>query len=99
MTNVSEILQQPLDVVEFELRAQRIGEALAQFFEDAAGALHVDLARHLHGDVVAVVTPAQRTSERIGVVVGARLTLPAGLAGTLALTLPLLHLLREALRT
>src|SRR6476619_5003485 len=31
-----EILQQPLDVVEFELRPQRIGEALAQLFENAA---------------------------------------------------------------
>ena len=43
------ILQQPLDVIELELRAEALAEALAQLFEDAAGALHVDLARHLDG--------------------------------------------------
>ena len=41
------ILQQPLDVIELLLRAGDVAEALAQFLDDAAGALHVDLARHL----------------------------------------------------
>src|SRR5579859_4808637 len=47
------ILQQPLDVVELDLRPRRIGEALAQLFEDAADLLHVDLARdHLRELVI-----------------------------------------------
>src|SRR5688572_33430255 len=96
-STASKILQQPLDIIELELRPQRIGEALAQLFQNAPRALHVDLARHLHGDVVAIVAPAQRPAERIGVIVGPRLTLPAGLARAHAL-LSLLHLLREALR-
>src|SRR2546430_3525938 len=78
----SEILQQPLDVVELELRAEALAEAPAQLFEDAARALHVDLARHLDGGVVPVVAPAQGTAERIGVLIGARLPGAAGLART-----------------
>ena len=93
----SKILQQPLDIVELELRPQRVGKALAQLFEDAARALHIDLARHLHRHVVAVVAPAQRPAERIGVVVGARL--PGAARLTRALPWPaLLHLLRQVLR-
>ena len=38
------ILQEPLDVVELLLRAQHVAEAAAQFLDDAARALHVDLA-------------------------------------------------------
>src|ERR1043166_5805617 len=78
----SKILQQPLDVVELELRTEAFAEAAAQLFEDAARALHVDLARHLDGGVVAVVAPAQGTAERVGVLVGARLAGAAGLART-----------------
>ena len=37
---LSIILQQPLDVIEFDLRAGRIGETAAQFFEDPAHPLH-----------------------------------------------------------
>src|SRR5258708_18222176 len=73
----SEILQQPLDVIELELRPRRIGKTLAQFLEDAARALHVDLARDFHRNVVAIIAPAQRPAERVGIVVGARLPLPA----------------------
>ena len=93
-----EILEQPLDVVELELRPQRIGKAPAQLFQNAARALHVDLARHLDRDVVAIVASAQRTAERIGVAVGARLAVAAGLAGAARALLTLLHLLRQALR-
>src|SRR5438552_2541019 len=97
----SEALQQPLDIFELQLRAEVLAEAPAQLFQDAARALHVDLARHLDGDVVAVVTPAQRPSERVGLLLGTRLAkLPRPAAGTwahLALPLPLLHRLRHAL--
>src|SRR5208337_2537905 len=61
------ILEQPFDVIELFLRAQHVAKAAAQFLDDAAGALHVDLARHLHRIVVAVVVPAQRTAERVGI--------------------------------
>src|SRR6476646_10253429 len=80
-----EIPQQPLDVVELELRAEVLAEAPAQFFQDAPRALHVDLARHLDRSVVAVFTPAQGPPERIGLLLGARRPEPAGLtvrAGT-----------------
>jgi hypothetical protein len=41
------ILEQALDVVERELRAERFAEAATQFLEDAAGPLGV--ARHAFG--------------------------------------------------
>src|SRR5215470_11923477 len=94
--SASEILQQPLDVVELELRAEALAEAAAQLLENAACALHVDLARHLDGGVVAVVAAAQRPAERVGILVGARLPGAAGLTGARALLL--LHHLGEALR-
>src|SRR5215471_13018860 len=75
-----EIPQQPLDVVELELRAEVLAEAPAQFFQNAARALHVDFARHLDRGVVAVLTPAQGSPERIGLLLGARPPEPAGLA-------------------
>src|SRR5262249_58889949 len=55
-------------------------EAPAQFFQNAARALHVDFARHLDRGVVAVLTPAQGSPERIGLLLGARPPEPAGLA-------------------
>src|SRR5690554_371862 len=67
----SEILQQPLDVIELELWAEALAVPLAQFLENAARALHVDLARNLDRGVVAVVAATQRPAERIGVLVGA----------------------------
>src|ERR1700754_1255797 len=49
------ILQQPLDVIELGLRPRRIGQSAAEFFEDAADFLHVDLAGdHLRQFVVIV---------------------------------------------
>ena len=60
------ILQQPLDVIELDLRAGRIGQAAAQFFEDAAHPLHVDLAGDLHRVIVGELIVAQRPSERNG---------------------------------
>src|SRR5215831_1172939 len=73
------ISQQPLDVVQLKLRAEVLAEASAQFFQNAARALHVDLARHLDCGVVAVVAPAQGPAKRVGVLLGARRAEPAGL--------------------
>src|SRR3984893_17530762 len=94
-----EIPQQPLDVVELELRAEVLAEAPAQFFQNAPRALHVDLARHLDRSVVAVFTPAQGPPERIGLLLGARRPEPAGLAVRAgAQHALLLHRLGEVLR-
>jgi hypothetical protein len=38
------VLQQPLNVVELDLRPRRIGQAAAQLFQDPAHPLHIDLA-------------------------------------------------------
>jgi len=92
------ILQEPLDVVELLLRTQHVAEAAAQLLDDAACALDVDLARHLHRVVVAVFAPAQRTAKRIGVLLRARLAEPAAAAGTGTLSHLLLHRLRQTLR-
>src|SRR5262249_4180946 len=67
--------------------------------QNAPRTLHVDLARHLDGGVVAVLTPAQGPAERIGILLGARRPESAGLsvrAGTQHALL--LHRLGEVLR-
>src|SRR4029453_13351539 len=95
-----EIPEQPLDIVELELRAEGLAEAPAQLLEDAPRTLHVDLARHLDRGVVAVVAPAQRPPGGISLLLGARRPEPAGLAvepGTHHTLL--LHRLGEVLRT
>ena len=56
---------------ELLLRTQHVAEAAAQLLDDAACALDVDLARHLHRVVVAVFAPAQRPAERIRVLLRA----------------------------
>src|SRR3954470_8726137 len=98
-TRRSIILQQPLDVVEFELRALGVAEAAAQFFEDAAHPLHVDLAGDLHREIVAEFAAVQGPAQGIAVAAAALLA-----AGTVARTVVLavavagLHLLRQVLR-
>src|SRR5580658_8160074 len=92
------ILQQPLDVIELFLRAGEVAEALAQFLDDAARPLHVDLAGDFDGGVVAVIAPAQRPAERIGALVGARHAEPAAAAAAGVLPHLLLHALRQTLR-
>src|SRR6266851_1220924 len=92
------ILQQPLDVIEFDLRALRIGKTAAEFFQNPAHPLHVDFAGNLHRQIVAEFAPTQRPSERI-VAVGAAL-LPAGAIArgvALSVAIALLHRLRQAL--
>jgi hypothetical protein len=42
------ILQQPLEVIEFNLRALRIGKTAAEFFQNPAHPLHIDFAGNLH---------------------------------------------------
>jgi hypothetical protein len=67
--------------------------------ECGARALHVDFARHLDRGVVAVLTPAQGSPERIGLLLGARPPEPAGLAVWAgAQHTLLLHRLGEVLR-
>jgi hypothetical protein len=58
--------------------------------------LDVDLARHLHRGVVAVIAPAQRPAQRIGFLLRPRRTHAARLAGAGPL-LPLAHLLLKLL--
>src|SRR6185436_20153706 len=65
LRGASIILQQPLDVIEFDLRAGRISQTAAQFFEDPADPLHVDLAWDLHRIVVGEFVVAHRPSQRI----------------------------------
>src|SRR5690348_10270834 len=95
----SEALEQPLEIIELRLRTLRIGEAPAQLFKDAAGALYVDFARHLHRRIVAVVAAAQRPSERIGVLLRAHPAAAAGRSLTRTGTALLLHGLGKALGT
>src|SRR5205085_4853078 len=92
----SELAQQALDVIELELRPLRIGETPPQLIENATRALHIDLARDLHGEIVAEVVTSHRPPERVGVLLCAGRTIPAGLTRSAAR--PLLHLLRHALR-
>src|SRR5215471_10556834 len=66
------ILQETLDVVQLNLRAEGVAETAAELLEDTPRALHVDFARHLHGRVVAVFVSAQRPPERVGILIGAR---------------------------
>src|ERR1700679_1694952 len=92
------ILQQALEVVEFDLRALRIGEAAAEFFENPAHPLDVDFAGNLHRQIVAIFAPVQRPSERIALVAAALLAAGA-IAGTIALpvAIALLHRVGKAL--
>ena len=64
LTFFLEILEQPLEIIELDLRAQRIGEAAAQLLENAARALHVDLARHFDIGVVVIGSAVARAGGR-----------------------------------
>src|ERR1700737_5318375 len=92
------ILEQSLDIIEFDLRALRVGETAAQFFEDPAYPLHVDLAGDLHGIIVGVFVAVQRPSERIVQIAVALLAAHAVTrAVALSVALALLHRLGERL--
>src|SRR5262249_45683790 len=58
------ILEQPLDIVELDLRPHRIGETTAQLLKNAAGALDVDFARHPYPLIPPIGTP-QRPTQRV----------------------------------
>src|SRR5882672_9657171 len=92
------ILQQPLDVIEFDLRTLRIGKAAAEFFQNPAHPLHIDFAGNLHRQIVTEFAPMQRPSERI-VAVGAVLLPACAIARAVALpfAIALLHRLGKAL--
>src|SRR6266702_7543724 len=57
------VLQQPLDVIELVLRPGKVAEPFAQFLDNAARPLHVDLAGDFHRRVVAVIAAAQRPAK------------------------------------
>src|ERR1700732_761609 len=98
MTAELRIPQQPLDVIEFDLRALGIGEAAAEFFQDPAYPLHIDFTGNLHRQIIAEFTPVQRTSQRIALIAAALLTACAGAgAVALAFAIALLHRFSEAL--
>src|SRR4051794_38627446 len=100
MTENSKILQQPLDVIELDLRARAVPQAAAELLEDAADALGVDLAGDLDRVVVAQIAAVKRATERIGLIAAALLA--AGpVAGTIPLpvAIALLHRLGHLLRT
>src|SRR3984893_13890303 len=93
------ILEQSLDIIEFDLRALRVGETAAQFFQDPAHPLHVYLAGDLHGIIVGVFVAVQRPSERIVQIAVALLAAHAVTrAVALSVALALLHRLCERLR-
>src|SRR6478735_5084841 len=99
MTENSKILQQPLDVVELDLRARAIPQAATELLEDAADALGVDLAEDLDRVVVAQIAAVKWATERIGLIAAALLSF-APFAGAIALpvTIALLHRHRNLLR-
>src|SRR3954451_12495812 len=84
-------LQQPLDVIELDLRAVAVAEAAAPFFEDAADALHGDFAGDFHRQIVELAA-MQRAAERIAVAAGTLLAAGAiARAVVLAVAVARLH--------
>ena len=75
-----EIAQQPFDIVELELRAEVLAEAAPQLLKNAARTLNVDFARHLYRGIIAIVATAQRTAQRVSLLLRARASKPTGLA-------------------
>src|SRR5215510_9414508 len=94
----SEILHESLDVVEFELRAEAFAKASSQLLQDASHPLCVDLARHLHSEVIAVVAAAHWPAEWIRVLLSASVPTARPAIGAWAYAL-LLHRLRQSLCT
>ncbi|MDB5628692.1 MAG: hypothetical protein JWQ51_1032, partial [Tardiphaga sp.] len=68
------ILQQPLDVIEFDLRTLRIAETAPQLFENAPDALDIDLAGNLDREILADVAAAQWPPQRIALIAAALLS-------------------------
>src|ERR1700733_3647798 len=95
------ILQQPLDVIEFDLGPLRVTQPPAKLFENPAHPLYIDLTGNLHRQIVAEILPMHRASQGIALGAVARLTAGAGTAGAVALAVAvlLLHGLGEALRS
>ena len=62
----SELFEQALEIFEFEGGAGVFAEAAAQFLEDFAGALHVDLIGHLDASArIGAVGSAGRAAQRV----------------------------------
>ena len=71
-------VQQALEILLLERRAQRVAQPLADLVEDLAGALDVDLVRHL--DLIAEIRTRRRArpAERVAVVAAELLARAAG---------------------
>src|SRR5690606_11813944 len=95
VSEISTHLEQAFEVVAFELRAERVAEAAANLFQDLAGALHVDLVRHLHG--IAEIGSRRGAGASQRVAVGA-LPAAAFLAAAVLALHGLHHLLHHVLR-
>src|ERR1700733_8308011 len=80
------ILEQPLDIFELFLRAQRIAETAPQLFDDAAGGRPPDLSPPPHAEIVGGA-PGRRGAE------------PPVRTRAVTLSHLLLHRLRQPLRT
>src|SRR4051794_14841815 len=93
----SVILQQPLDVIELDLRTGGIGQAPAQLFQNPAHPLHVHLAGNFDRVVVAELTPVQRPAKRIAAPGRALLAAGAIAGAVLPLAFALLHAFGQAL--
>src|SRR5579871_411759 len=93
------VLQEPLDVIKFDLRTLRIGQTPAKLLENPAHPLHIDLAGNLHRQIVAEVAPVQGPPQRIArnVVTLLPASAVAG-AVTLTVAVALLHGFGKALR-
>src|SRR5689334_6736380 len=73
----SEVVQKALDIIELKLRPECFTKATPQFLQYAPSALHVDLARHFHRRVIPIIAAAQRTPERVGILLGSGRAKPA----------------------
>jgi hypothetical protein len=62
LENALIILQQPLDIVELDLRTLGIGEAAAKLLQNPAYPLYIDFAGNLHRQVIAEFAPVQGPS-------------------------------------
>ena len=102
---VSELLEQPLDIIEFRLRTAAVAIAAAKFLLDFAGAGLFHLLRHLH--VAALVGPrrallqwaAERIAAIIGAPVGAAMRVPGPGAAAVIAAVLLSAILAAVLRT
>src|SRR3569832_1906485 len=49
------VLQEPLEIIELDLRTLRVAQTAAKLFQNPPPPLHIDLTGNLHRQIVAVV--------------------------------------------